>query len=114
MARSPALRTSQELLCEGSYGAGVGQVQLSDLQQSRRMRGPYAGRGLLPFLHVSAGHDHPRSYNMKRSDITSGGGGRAAGVSPSLTSPRQVQRRLLPDARVGARDEDGLPVQSCC
>lgn len=35
-------------------------------------------------------------------------------LSHSRTSYCQVQRSLLPDPRVGARDEDGLPVQSCC
>lgn len=58
--------TPQELLYEGSYGAGVCQVQLSHLHLSFGMSGPNAGRRLLPFLHISARHDHPRPCHEER------------------------------------------------
>lgn len=61
----PLVLTSQELLCEGSYGAGVCQVELSDLHLCFRTRSSYTGCSLFSFLHISARHDHPSACRVK-------------------------------------------------
>lgn len=57
--------TFEESLCEGPNGAGVCQVQLSHLHLRPADFGANLERRLLPLLHISTPHDHPRPWNTE-------------------------------------------------
>ena len=56
----------EELLREGPYGGGVGQVQLADLHLGPGDRRLYAGQRLGAFRHVPTRDDHPRTWTEDR------------------------------------------------